>query len=273
MTRGDTPATRIGPLTAVAMVTCVVIAVVVVARFATPARSGEVTVPPAATVAAPASEPATTDEDPDSERRERFPPSDLVLLEGQDRADWQKPDQIMDELHIADGSKVADVGAGSGWFTIRLARAVGPGGVVYAQDLQSEMITAISRRVKGENLTNVHVVQGREDSPNLPTGVLDAVLVVDVYPEVASTNRETFLRQLASALKPRGRLGIVNYKPGGGGPGPEAHSRVESAEVEQDARAAGLDVVSLTDLGFQYLIVLRPRPGETSGPQAAAAAR
>ena len=250
---GEPASTRIGPLTAVVLTGAVVVAVVLVARFASPAR-GEVS--PAATAVGA----AAADDDPDSDRRERFPPSDLVLLEGQDRADWQKPDQIMDELHIADGSKVADVGAGSGWFTIRLARAVGPRGVVYAQDLQSEMITAISRRVQRENLTNVQVVQGREDSPNLPAGMLDAVLVVDVYPEIESTKRESVLRQWANALKPRGRLGIVNYKPGGGGPGPDAASRVESTIVEQDARDAGLEVVSLTDLGFQYLIVLQPRP-------------
>ena len=65
-----------------------------------------------------------------------FPPLDLGLLERPDRAPWQKPDQIMDALHIADGSTVADIGAGAGWFTIRLAQRVGPNGLVYAQDVQ-----------------------------------------------------------------------------------------------------------------------------------------
>src|SRR6266851_5205454 len=81
-----------------------------------------------------------------------FSPVDLGLLEAPDRSQWQKPDQIMDALGIADGSIVADVGAAGGWFTIRLARRVGPNGVVYAEDIQPEMIDGIKRRVQRENL-------------------------------------------------------------------------------------------------------------------------
>jgi cyclopropane fatty-acyl-phospholipid synthase-like methyltransferase len=190
-----------------------------------------------------------------SQRRGRlFPPTDLGLLETPDRAAWQKPDQIMDTLKIADGSKVADIGAGGGFFTIRLAGRVGPNGVVYAQDIQQPMIEAIKRRVTGEGLKNVETRLGTEDNPNLPVGALDAVLVVDSYQEVEEKDRVGFLRNLARALKPGGRLGIVNYKPGRGGPGPDV--RVEQSAVEADARAAGLSVIDRADLPFQYLIVL-----------------
>ena len=79
-----------------------------------------------------------------------FPPQDLGLLEAPDREQWQKPNQIMDALRIADGSVVADLGAGGGWFTIRLARRVGPNGLVYAEDIQPQMIEAIRRRVQRE---------------------------------------------------------------------------------------------------------------------------
>src|SRR5512139_444783 len=75
-----------------------------------------------------------------------FRPEDLGLLESADRDTWQKPDQIMDSLGIADGAHVADVGAGGGWFTVRLARRVGPNGVVWAEDVQTEMLEAIKRR-------------------------------------------------------------------------------------------------------------------------------
>ena len=78
-------------------------------------------------------------------------PRDLGLLESPDREAWQKPDQIMDALHIADGSTVADIGAGAGWFTIQLARRVGPRGTVYAQDVQRQMLEAIRRRVKRDH--------------------------------------------------------------------------------------------------------------------------
>jgi len=185
-----------------------------------------------------------------------FPPVNLGLLEGPDRAAWQKPDQIMDALAIADGSAVADIGAGAGWFTIHLARRVGPNGIVYAQDVQRQMLEAIRRRVAREGLQNVETRLGADSAPNLPSGALDAVLVVDVYPEVE--NRVTFLRNLAASLKPGGRLGIVNYKPGRGGPGPAPGEglRVDATSVEQDAQAAGLRVSVRQVLPYQYLLVL-----------------
>ena len=101
-----------------------------------------------------------------------FPPSDLGLLDAPDRDLWQRPDQIMDAMGIADGSVVADIGAGSGWFTIRLARRVGPQGLVYAEDVQKEMINAISRRVSREGLTNVAPVLGQKNDPR-PAGAVD----------------------------------------------------------------------------------------------------
>ena len=125
-----------------------------------------------------------------------FPPEDLGLLESPDRGLWQKPDEIMDALNIADGSIVADVGAGAGWFTVRLARRVGPNGRVYAEDIQRPMLEAIGYRVRREGLTNVETVLGTAEDPNLPTG-LDAVLVVDVYAEV--TDPVSLLTEVAAA--------------------------------------------------------------------------
>ena len=187
-----------------------------------------------------------------------FPPENLGLLESPDRAAWQKPDQIMDALGVADGSKAADIGAGAGWFTIQLARRVGPNGVVYAEDVQRQMLEAIRRRVSREGLQNVQAVFGTDTEPNLPKGALDAILMVDVYSEVEQP--VTFLRNLAVALKPNGRIGIVNFKPGQGGPGPSSNAnegaRVDSAAVETDARAAGLRLLARENLPFQYLIVL-----------------
>jgi predicted methyltransferase len=186
-----------------------------------------------------------------------FPPQDLGLLEGPDRDKWQKPDLIMDTLNIADGSTVADIGAGAGWFTVQLARRVGPRGVVYAQDVQPQMLEAIRRRVAKEGLENVQTRLGEGSDPNLPAARLDAVLVVDVYPEVE--DRVTFLRNLGASLRPGGRIGIVNYKPGNGGPGPAPHEGVRVARdvVEADAHAAGLRVLAREDsLPYQYLLVL-----------------
>jgi SAM-dependent methyltransferase len=186
-------------------------------------------------------------------------PADLLLLEMPDRAIWQQPDQIMDKLNIADASWVADVGAGSGWFTIRLSQAVGPQGKVFAEDVQQVMLTAIDRRVRREGLKNVVITLGNENSTRLPRRVLDAVLAVDVYSEVAADKRVAFLRDLADSLKPQGRIGIVNYKPGVGGPGPCAEDRIPRSIVERDARLAGLPLLSTMDLQYQYLVVLGSR--------------
>ncbi len=194
-----------------------------------------------------------------------FPPEDLGLLEAPDRAIWQKPDEIMDALNIADGSTVADVGAGAGWFTVRLARRVGPNGRVYAEDIQRPMLEAINYRVSREGLTNVRTVLGTAEDPKLPDG-LDAVLVVDVYAEVA--NPVSLLSDVARAIKPQGRLGIVDFTKEGHGPGPPLDQRVDAAAVIRDARTAGFELLSHeTFLPYQFLLVfgLDPRPAVPAG--------
>ena len=185
-----------------------------------------------------------------------FPPEDLGLLESPDRGLWQKPDKIMDALNIADGSTVADVGAGAGWFTVRLARRVGPNGRVYAEDIQQPMLDAIGYRVSREGLTNVETVPGTAEDPGLPAG-LDAVLIVDVYAEV--TDPISLLTYVAASLKPQGRLGIVDWTKEGGGPGPPMKQRVEAAQVISEAEAAGLTLLSHERfLTFQFLLVFQP---------------
>lgn len=183
-----------------------------------------------------------------------FPPSDLGLLEAPDRDLWQRPDQIMDAMGIAEASVVADIGAGSGWFTIRLARRVGPQGLVYAEDVQTEMINAITRRVQREGLTNVRAVHGQNSDPRLPAGSRDAVLIVDAYHEVE--DRVTMLANLARALKPQGRIGVVDFKLDGTGPGPSPEERVSPDVVVKDAAKAGLRLVRQEPfLPYQYFLI------------------
>jgi len=183
-----------------------------------------------------------------------FPPSDLGLLEAPDRDLWQRPDQVMDAMGIADASVVADIGAGSGWFTIRLARRVGPQGLVYAEDVQPEMINAVTRRVQREGLTNVRAVRGQNSDPKLPAGSLDAALVVDAYHEVE--DRVTMLANLARALKPQGRIGVVDFRLDGTGPGPSPEERVSPDVVVKDAAKAGLRLVRQEAfLPYQYFLI------------------
>lgn len=188
-----------------------------------------------------------------------FPPKDLGLLEGPDRDAWQRPDQIMDALGIGDGSVVADLGAGGGWFTIRLARRVGPNGIVYAEDVQRQMIQSIEQRVQREGLSNVRTVLGTALDPRLPDGSLDAVLIVDTYHEMEQP--VALLKNLARDLKPDGRIGIVDFTREGGGPGPDMAERMDPERIIGDATAAGLELRSReTFLRYQFMLVFgRPR--------------
>jgi predicted methyltransferase len=183
-----------------------------------------------------------------------FPPSDLGLLDAPDRDLWQRPDQIMDAMGIADASVVGDIGAGSGWFTIRLARRVGPRGIVYAEDVQKEMINATVRRVGREGFNNVKPVLGLKNDPHLPASSLDAVVMVDAYHEVE--DRVSMLANLAKALKPAGRLGIIDFRLDGTGPGPDPDERVSPDVVVTDATKAGLRLIRQEPfLPYQYFLI------------------
>jgi ubiquinone/menaquinone biosynthesis C-methylase UbiE len=189
--------------------------------------------------------------------RRLFPPEELGVLEGPDRDAWQKPDLIMDALGIGEGSVVADLGAGGGWFTVRLARRVGPNGTVFAQDVQPQMLEAIKRRVGREGLGNVEYVQGSNVDPRLPPGRLDAVLIVDSYHEVAKPVE--LLRNVSASLKSTGRIGIVEFTLEGGGPGPPLNQRKNQQSVIDEAQQAGLRLVNRVNREsfdeFQYMLI------------------
>jgi SAM-dependent methyltransferase len=186
-----------------------------------------------------------------------FSPEKLGELEGPDRDEWQQPEQIMDTLLIADGSRVGDIGAGGGWFTVRLARRVGPNGRVFAEDIQRQMIESIQRRVAREGLGNVEPILGTPLDPRLPLG-LDAVLMVDTYPQL--DDPVGLMTHVRRSLKPNGRLGIVDFKTDVLGPGPALEERLEPQIIIRDAERAGLKLhAHETFLRYQYLLVFTPR--------------
>lgn len=188
-----------------------------------------------------------------------FGTQDLGLLEAPDRDQWQKPDQIMDAIGVAEGSVVAELGAAGGWFTLQLAERVGPNGRVYAEDIQSAMLEGISRRMLSQNITYVKTVLGTATDPHLPPG-LDAALISDAFHEMDIPEDPklvvTLLRNVAQSLKPQGRLGIVDWTPGDGGPGPEAKQRADPKRMIEVARAAGLQLIKREDFPpFVFLLV------------------
>ena len=165
----------------------------------------------------------------------------------------------MDALGVAEASVVADLGAGSGWFTIRLADRVGPNGKVFAEDIQRPMIQAIKVRVERMGLKDrVTPVLGTATDARLPEPV-DAVLIVDAFHEME--NPVLLLRNVAASLKPRGRIGIVQHTKDGGGPGPAMDERVDPEVVIRAAQSAGLVLRSReTFLKYQYMLVFeKPR--------------
>jgi len=164
----------------------------------------------------------------------------------------------MDALGVGEASVVADLGAGSGWFTIHLAARVGPNGFVFAEDVQRQMIQAIKVRVDRLGLKNVTAVLGTQTDSGLPVPV-DAVLIVDAFHEMAQP--VVLLRNVALKLKPTGRIGIIDFTNDGGGPGPPMEDRVDAEEVIRDAQAAGLVLRSReTFLKYQYMLVFeKPR--------------
>ena len=190
-----------------------------------------------------------------AQRGRIFSPKDLGLLEPPDREAWQKPEQVMDALQIAEDSVVADLGAGGGWFTVRLARRVGPHGWVYAEDVQRLMIEAIQRRVQREGLLNVKTVLGGYDDPfpGLAADTFDAVLIVDTFHEM--DHPVVLLRNVARTLKPSGIIGIIDYQQGEGGPGPDPEDRVAPGAIIETAKAAGLKLVGQDKfLPYQYFL-------------------
>jgi predicted methyltransferase len=183
-----------------------------------------------------------------------YSPEELGLLDAPDRDEWQQPDRVMDALNIADGSRVADLGAGRGWFTTRLARRVGPNGVVFALDLRRDMVESIRRQAKTDGLINIQPSLYEPDAPKLPAG-LHAVVMADAYGQFRDP--VSLLRQIAAALAPSGQVGIVDFKSdGAGGPGPPPDERLSPERIVHDAEQAGLTLHSREGfLRYQFMLV------------------
>jgi SAM-dependent methyltransferase len=173
------------------------------------------------------------------------------------RARWQQPERVLRALRVRRGAVVADVGSGPGYFTTRLARAVGPRGRVFAVDPEPEVLTVLVRRLNGA--TNVTPVLSRDDDPLLPPASCDLALFVNAYHHVA--NGAAFVRRLARCLKPGGRLAAIDWAYRETPMGPPMHRRIPPERLERIARRAGLRPVARHEfLPYQYFLVLvRPR--------------
>lgn len=129
--------------------------------------------------------------------------------EGFGRDEWQQPERVVQALGLRPGDRVADLGSGSGYFTFRLARAVGPTGKVYAVDIDEPMSADLRARAKQEGHANVEVILAKRDDPLLPPGVIDLVFTSNTYHLMK--DRTAYFARLRAALKPGGRVAIVDF--------------------------------------------------------------
>jgi predicted methyltransferase len=136
--------------------------------------------------------------------------TDTAWMDRAERGREEEPDRALRSAGIVPGMTVADVGAGSGYMTIRIARLVGPTGKVFANELQPRMVQLIRERIARERLDNVEVVQGTEDDARLPIGAVDMALLVDVYHELRRP--QAMLASVRDSLRPTGRLVLIEYR-------------------------------------------------------------
>jgi SAM-dependent methyltransferase len=164
---------------------------------------------------------------------------DLSIFEAPGRDERLHINQVMNVLAVAPGKNVADIGAGSGWFTVRAAKRVTGTGTVYAVDINPEAVEYINNRIKKEDLPNVKAILSKPDDPRLPIGSIDSVLLLKTYHEVA--NPVTLLRNLRSSLRAGARVGIIDRNGNGSDHG------VQKETVISEAGQAGYRLVEEHD--------------------------
>jgi FkbM family methyltransferase len=175
------------------------------------------------------------------------------VFDDPERDQWQKPLQVIEAMALAPDAVVADIGAGTGYFAVRLAAAV-PAGRVYAVDLEPDMVRYVEQRARQLGLANVTGVQAATDDPRLPA-VVDHVLLANAYHHLG--NREDYFRRLAASLKPGGTVTIVDHR-ADSPVGPPARMRVPAATVKEEMRRAGYALVAEHEfLPRQHFLVFR----------------
>lgn len=154
------------------------------------------------------------------------------------RDEWQKPDEVIRALKLAPEALVADIGAGTGYFAVRFARAV-PKGRVYGVDTEPDMVRYLAERAKREGVGNLTAVAAKPNDPAIPAAV-DLAILVDTYHHVP--DRERYFRNLQKSLKPKGRLAIIDFTLDSP-VGPPKRARIPADKVKQELARAGYKLV------------------------------
>ena len=177
-------------------------------------------------------------------------------LDRSEREEEEQPDRALELIGIKPGMIIADVGAGSGYMSVRLARRVGEAGKVYANDLQASMLTILRDKVRSQKLANVEFVQGTATDARLPAGAIDLALLVDVYHEFWYP--QEMLRSIRRSLKPNGQLVLLEYRKEDPGLPILPDHKMSVAEVRTEVEAEGFSFDRLVpQLPRQHIIVFR----------------
>jgi SAM-dependent methyltransferase len=180
-------------------------------------------------------------------------------LERGERSEEEEPELALNVLKIPKGAAVADIGAGSGYMTERLAARVGPDGRVYANDLQPQMLYLLSRRLEQRRITNVTLVQGTVDDPKLAPGSVDLALMVDVYHELSQP--QAILRRLREALRPGGRLVLLEYRKEDPSIPIRYEHKMSVAEAKLEVEAEGFTLSKVDQaLPRQHILIFTVKP-------------
>jgi ubiquinone/menaquinone biosynthesis C-methylase UbiE len=202
----------------------------------------------------------TTGVHPISGRRfaEVMDASGAAWLDRSERETEEAPDAALDLIGVKKGSSAADIGAGSGYMTVRLAKRVGANGVVYANDIQQPMLDLIDKRLRAGRIANVHLVLGAPDDPKLPDGSVDLELLVDVYHEFSQP--QAMLRHLHDALKPGGRLVLLEYRKEDPSIPIRPEHKMSVAEAKMEVEAEGFHLGRVDDgLPRQHVLIFTKR--------------
>jgi len=179
------------------------------------------------------------------------------LLERPNREDVQKSPEIMKSLAFRPGERVADIGAGTGYFTFPIAEAVGPTGVVWALDIAPEMIEVLEFRTKAQRVANVKVRRVASDDPQLEPGSLDTILMIDAIHYVK--DRTAYAKKLLPGLALGGRVVIIDYKPKPMSErpwGPPPEQQFPKEQLDKEMAAASFKVLKAYDfLPEQFFVV------------------
>jgi FkbM family methyltransferase len=177
-------------------------------------------------------------------------------LERPERAEEEAPDKLVNLLELKPGENVADIGAGTGYMSWRIAKKIAPAGRVYAVDIQPEMLDQLRDKMRERKITNVEPVHGSISDPKLPAAAMDLAIMVDVYHEFSEPRQ--MMEGILRSLKPGGRVAFVEYRAEDPNVPIKRVHKMSEAQVKKEAAAVGLEwVKTIEELPRQHLIIFR----------------